>query len=342
MDKRVIFAVAGSGKTTYIVNQINLDKRSLVITYTINNKRNLQEAIIEKFGYFPDNIRLLSYFSFLYKFCYRPLLSYKFPTSGINYNKNPNRFVKQTALNKYFFDRDRRVYSNRIAKLLDTQEVLDDVNNRLSKYFDNLFIDEVQDFAGHDFNFLRSTCKANLEMAFVGDFYQHTFDTSRDGNVNRNLHVDYDQYQNFFVDMGMAIDTECLKKSHRCSPTICNFITENIGIEIYSNRIDETNVVFIEDSELAEDVFRSESIVKLFYQEHYKYGCYSRNWGDSKGENKYHDVCVVLNKTSFNKFKKNALYDLPPQTKNKMYVACSRSRNDLYIVSDAFYKKLKS
>lgn len=32
MDKRVIFAVAGSGKTTYIVDSLSRDKRSLIVT----------------------------------------------------------------------------------------------------------------------------------------------------------------------------------------------------------------------------------------------------------------------------------------------------------------------
>ena len=41
MDKRVIFAVAGSGKTTYIVNNLFPEKRSLIITYTKNNYNNI-------------------------------------------------------------------------------------------------------------------------------------------------------------------------------------------------------------------------------------------------------------------------------------------------------------
>ena len=171
MDKRVIFAVAGSGKTTYIIDQLGLEKRSLVVTYTINNLENLREGIFKKFGYFPDNIRLQSYFTFLYSFCYRPFLSLKFKTKGMSYKTNPDQFAKQTET-KYFFDKQGRIYSNRLAKFLDLQKVLGDVNLRIAKYFDNLFIDEIQDFASHDFNFLKYVTKANVEMTFVGDFYQ--------------------------------------------------------------------------------------------------------------------------------------------------------------------------
>ena len=83
MAKRVIFAVAGSGKTTYIVNQLDTIERSLVITFTNNNYNNLRQKIINQFGYFPNNIKVFTYFSFLHSFCFKPLLFYKYETRGI-------------------------------------------------------------------------------------------------------------------------------------------------------------------------------------------------------------------------------------------------------------------
>ena len=69
MDKTVMFAVAGSGKTTKIVERLSLEKRSLIVTYTNNNRENLQRKILLKFdGIWPENITLMTYFSFLYGF----------------------------------------------------------------------------------------------------------------------------------------------------------------------------------------------------------------------------------------------------------------------------------
>ncbi len=45
MDKKVIFAVAGSGKTTYIVNTLSDSKKSLIVTYTTANYENLRKKI---------------------------------------------------------------------------------------------------------------------------------------------------------------------------------------------------------------------------------------------------------------------------------------------------------
>ena len=53
MDKRVIFAVAGSGKTTYIIDSLSQDKRSLIVTYTVGNYNNLFRAFKREFGITP-------------------------------------------------------------------------------------------------------------------------------------------------------------------------------------------------------------------------------------------------------------------------------------------------
>ena len=75
MDKRIIFAVAGAGKTTTIINKLSLEENSLIITYTENNFKNLKKKVIDKFGYLPENIKIYTYFNFLYSFCYKPFLT---------------------------------------------------------------------------------------------------------------------------------------------------------------------------------------------------------------------------------------------------------------------------
>lgn len=335
MDKSLILAVAGSGKTTLIVNKLNLEERFLLITYTINNTRNLKEAIIKKFGYLPENINLYSYYNFLYSFCVRPFLSYELKPTGIYWDFTPT-FTNRLPLNNLsrYMTKGRLLYHNRIAKLLEQWNVLEEINERLSKYYDYLLIDEVQDFAGHDYNLLKSLCESKTKIIFVGDFYQHTFDTSRDGNTNANLHSDYNKYQKLFEKAKIKPNTEYLNKSYRCTKSVCEFITNEIGIHIQSHKEVDSIVSFVEDKEEVENLFKDNNIVKLFYRENYKYNCYSRNWGDCKGENHYNDVCVVLNKTTMDNFIKAKLIELKPVTKNKLYVACSRANNNLYLIAE--------
>ena len=109
-------------------------------------------------------------------------------------------------------------------------------------------------------------------------------------------------------------------------------------INIESHRADTTEIKLISDSVEALVVFNNPNIVKLFYREHYKFNCFSRNWGDSKGEDKYFDVCTVVNKTTMGHLEKNKLDQLAPTTKNKLYVALSRTRNNLYLIPDTLLK----
>ena len=343
MDKSVVFAVAGSGKTTSIVERLNLEKRFLIVTYTDNNLANLKRKIIGKFGFFPATITLITYFTFLHSFCFKPFLVMKMGTKGINYDQPPawTQKLKRTNSN-YYINGHQRLYHNRIAKLLEVTETISEIKKRIEKYFDALFIDEVQDFGGQDFNFLTALCDSNVDLFFVGDFYQHTYVTSQDGNTNINLHKDYDKYKKRFIDAGLTVDTTSLAKSYRCSQSVCDFIRQHIGIEIYSHHSLVTDAKFMKDQADADRLHACNATVKLFYEEHHKFGCLSNNWGNSKGADHYQDVCIVLNGTAEKALSKGKMSEANPQTRNKLYVACSRARGNLFLLPGLTFKKYKA
>ena len=124
MDKRIIHAVAGSGKTRYIIESLDLDTRIAIITYTITNQIELKNRIIKKFGRLPDNIHVFGLFQFLYSFCLRPYYCEK-KLKGIDFNNN-NTFRD--------FNGDY-IYSNKISKVLinGEREYINRINqNRFS------------------------------------------------------------------------------------------------------------------------------------------------------------------------------------------------------------------
>ncbi|HCY64091.1 MAG TPA: DNA helicase UvrD [Oxalobacteraceae bacterium] len=341
MDKSVIFAVAGSGKTTKIVLKLDERRRHLLITYTEANRDNLRRKIIERFGYFPENITLYTYFKFLHGFCYRPFLRSKKDTKGITF-KLPPLFPRYPSTNdRRFISPSRRLYSNRLAKFLEQTETVPLAIARIEKYFDAFYVDEVQDFAGHDFNLLLKLAAAKVECLFVGDFYQHTYDTSRDGNVNARLYDDYASYQKKFKNAGVRVDCESLKVSRRCSKSVCDFITEKIGVAIESDGERISDVRFEDDPAVVQALYEDSSLVKLFLKEHHKYSCHSQNWGASKGVDHYQDVCVVLNPANIQAWRKGSFRDINAETKNKLYVACSRARGNLTFVPENLLKIYK-
>ena len=334
MDKRIILAVAGSGKTYHIVEQLDETKRVLLITYTTNNTENLRTAIITKFGYLPNNIKIQSYFTFLYSFCFKPYLTNDINSKGIYWVQKPLSFY-----DKKFITKSGYLYSNRIAKII-IEKAKNDVVQRLEKYYDGLYIDEIQDFGGHDFNLLSEISKSKIDILFVGDFFQHTFTTSNDGKTNINLYKNSTDYLQKFKDLNFTIDNTTLINSRRCSKSICDFVRDEIGIEISSYHNNLTKYEIINDEIEADKIFKDNKVIKLFLTEHYNFNCNSDNWGSCKGL-EFEDVCVILSDETYKLLLKKELTNLKPVTKNKFYVACTRTKNNLYFVPMKLIKKHK-
>lgn len=338
MDKRVLLAVAGAGKTTEIVGRVDAKRRVLIFTYTEENLANLRAKIIAKHGGMPPGAHVMTYFTFLHSFCYRPLAGLDRRARGINFDSDPPR-MKDTA-RRYYMDGAGRLYVSRIAKAL-MRHYAADVLARVERFFDAVYVDEVQDFASHDFNFLLHLARAKVEMLMVGDFRQHTYDTSRDGTTRQNLHKDFDSYLREFREAGIAVDTESLSRSRRCSAAVCDFITEKLGIPIKTTSERPARIVTVESQEEADRLRARGDLVKLFYNRHADYRCHSQTWGGSKGEDHHDEVCVVLTKSAMAKLQAGELPSLPPRTLNKLYVALSRSRGDVYLAPQEFFKPAK-
>ncbi|WP_159474776.1 UvrD-helicase domain-containing protein [Chryseobacterium sp. 18068] len=333
VNKRLVLAVAGSGKTRHIIETLDLDKRFLIITYTNNNYNTLKKRVLTKFGYIPENIKILKFFDFLYSFCVKPFLLFEHKIKGINLDVTPEytNYLKTSDYNRYL-TKSKQLYHNRISKFLEITGVIPLVVQKLEKFYDWLIIDEFQDLGGHDFNLIMEVAKSKTNLLFVGDFHQNTFVTSHDGNVNKAL---YDNYQNYINKISLhkiEVDTTLLIESHRCSPTICNFISDNLGIEMKSKRFDETNIYIVENIEDIPEVISNNNIIKLVYRDSNKQAFFSKNWGECKGEDDYSDTCIILTKSATKSLSKRNLSTLPVSTKNKLYVALSRTRGDCYLV----------
>ncbi|KMK76288.1 hypothetical protein [Alkalihalobacillus pseudalcaliphilus] len=327
MDKKLgikvaINAVAGSGKTSYIVKQLNNEtKKSLIITYTQANQQNIKEKIIAKFGYLPANIYVYGYFEFLLNFIIKPLCPYE--VENISY-ENPSYKITSP------FTKDKkRIFSNRMAKYIIDK--LPEYKNRIDKYFDEVFIDEMQDLASDDFRWMLSLSELIIPVTLVGDFYQSTFASSRRGNHLGKLYDESCVYNEKLEESGFLIDATTLVESYRCTQTVCDFIKEHLEIKIDPKYNIISEIRLIEDIETIEQILEDDSIVKLFYQNSMKFNINSDNWGNSKGMT-FNEVCVVLNDSTFNKYKQNKLNELAPLTKKKLYVACTRSNGNLWFI----------
>ena len=62
MDKKLIHAVAGSGKTRKIIDDLDTSRRALIITYTIKNQEEIRNRVYEKFDMIPENVHIFGLF----------------------------------------------------------------------------------------------------------------------------------------------------------------------------------------------------------------------------------------------------------------------------------------
>jgi DNA helicase II / ATP-dependent DNA helicase PcrA len=342
VDKRIVFAVAGSGKTTQLVSELNLQKRVLLITYTENNCAEIRRRVLAKFGYLPENITVNTYFTFLNSFCYRPLLLDEMRTKGICFERPADHTTRMKLTNPdRYVTSGKRVYHARMAKLLQVKGCIAELQRRVARYYDKVFVDEVQDFGGHDFNLLKQIVASEVEILLVGDFFQHTYSTSVDGPVNKGLHDSFERFKSGLRDAGLVVDTTSLLKSHRCSSTVCEFIREHIGVDIHPAADRATTVSIVRDADTAAQIYARSHIVKLFFKEQENYSCHAQTWGASKGQDHHQDVCVVMTDVAWKKYEQGAIAGLAALSRNKLYVACSRARGDLYLMPEHLLKKFK-
>ena len=200
--------------------------------------------------------------------------------------------------------------------------------------------DEAQDLGGHDFNFILKLTRAKINFLFVGDFFQNTYTTSFDRNVNINLYNDLEVFIQRYKYYNIEVDVSTLEKSFRCSPNLCDFITKKLGINIQSNRLDETNIFEISDTDEILKIINNNSIVKLVYDKSSNKNYFSKNWGECKGEDDFQNTCILLNKTTYALYKKDRLNQLKPRTKNKLYVALSRTKGDCYLIEEKIVEEV--
>lgn len=228
---KIIIASAGSRKTTHIVEEaLRLkDKKVLVTTYTNENLEQINSYIIQKNGYIPKNITLLSWYSFLLQDGVRPYQNFVTKKSRINsiiFDEIPDQIkrIKKSNADIYFLTRGSDIYRDRVADFVCQ---VDDhssgsVINRLQRIYDYIFIDEVQDFAGYDLNILEKLFNSSILITAVGDPRQATFSTNNSLKNKRFKKAQiFDWIEQKRKENLISIETR--NDCYRCNQSICDF-----------------------------------------------------------------------------------------------------------------------
>lgn len=369
MDKRIILAVAGAGKTYHICHAIDPQKRNLILAYTHENIHNIKSELMDACGKVPELTSVMTFDAFVYRhfICpYEPTIAdffgqEEFQSKGITTIDPQPRTIKKDGRNvfnpkykskdqfEHYITSGKQYYCATISELAmyvrsGKDSLLKRAAERLNLFFDQVFIDEFQDFREYDYDLIIGLSQNLNSVLLVGDYYQHSVSAVNNSGKpfkNRKSDVDYTSFVSELKKLEFEIDVESLNKSRRCSKDICEFIKKKLGIMIESAEINSGKVKWIAEEQI-EEILQDPTILKLVYKDAARYSFKAMNWSYSKGDT-VDAACVILT----DKFEKMdteefSLTGITVPTLNMLYVAMTRSKGNLFLIKASDFKKYKA
>ncbi len=368
MDKQIILAVAGAGKTYHICHSIDPTKKNLILAYTNENIHNIENELCDAHKGVPELTTVMTFDSFVYRhlICpYEPSIAEHFscpafissgictidpPPKQITNAKgrmvaNP-KYITKDKLRHYITNQGQYYCATLSELVLQVKKGRDSLVKRaaarLNLFYDYVLIDEFQDFREHDYELIMTLAKQLNSVMLVGDYYQHSVSATNNSGKpfkKRKGDVGYSEFISELQSEGFNVDTTTLSKSRRCSAEICDYVSKKLGINISSQDEHEGSVIWADD--LAVEILNNKQIVKLIFKEADKYSFQALNWSYSKGDT-VDAACVILT-DRFDRLDSEdfSIQGIPVSTINKLYVAMTRSRGDLYLMKSSIFKKFK-
>ena len=370
MAKKVILAVAGAGKTYHICHAIDPSKKNLILAYTHENIYNIQKELCDAHGYVPELTTVMTFHAFVYHHLilpYEPSIKehfelQSFTSKGICMIEPPQQripdssgqMVSNPAYRKkeligHYVTKRNQYYCDRISELAfyvkkRRESIIKRAAKRLNMFYDTILIDEFQDFREYDYEVIMTLAKQLDDVMMVGDFYQHSVSARNNTGKpfkSRKGDVSYGDFVASMIKEGFTVDESTLVQSRRCSLDVCNYISQKLGIGITSAGLHKGSVIWV-DNDDAMSVLNDNQIMKLVIQNAKIYSFPALNWSYSKGDT-VGSACVILtdgldslDDENFNPKR------IKTSTLNKLYVAMTRSRGDLYLMKASTFKTLKN
>lgn len=367
MAKRVMLAVAGAGKTHYICHSIQPGKKNLILAYTHENIHNIKHELIKAHGSMPELTNVMTFDSFVYRYLlcpYEPTIlkffGYEgFIRRGITTKEPPPQRIEKNGkifANPRYFSKDNfrhyithngQYYCANISELImlvkeNQKTLIKKAAAFINCFYDHVLIDEFQDFREYDYELIVALAKETTNILMVGDYYQHSVSaTNNTGKPfkKRTGEVSFQEFKQMLEGLRFEIDETTLKGSRRCPKEVCEFVKSKLKIDIEANNDRDGQIIWLEDN--VEAILEDSKITKLVFQNARTYSFNAVNWSYSKGDT-MDNVCVILtekfNKLKFDNF---TLTGIPLATINKIYVAMTRTKGNLYFIGYSTFKAVK-
>lgn len=360
---KIVAAAAGSGKTTYLVEEaVKIrGERVLITTYTESNEAEIRQKFFERVGHVPANVVIMTWFSFLIAHGVKPFQGGLFDfsvagmvlvstQSGLRYRTRLGQpvFWPEEEIDKHYFDPSRRAYSDKLPKLAIrcNERSGGAVIDRISRVFPNIFVDEVQDLAGYDLDILAALAGSSARLLMVGDPRQVTYLTHHerrhqkyaDGGILDFLRTELPK------KIPIDIDETTLNRSHRNSAVICAVSSRLFPALPVSQACDcarcrpppppGAGVFILQKADYAHYLatVRPMQLRDKVTSSGVDHRSPAMNFGESKGRG--FDHVVIVPTGPMRDWLTDPASELKPQSRAKFYVALTRGRHSVAVAMD--------
>jgi DNA helicase II / ATP-dependent DNA helicase PcrA len=370
-SNKLLIAAAGSGKTTYLINEAMKykDERVLITTYTEANEEEIKKKFINKYKSIPSHITVQTWFSFLIKHGVKPYQGtfndclFDTDIKGMilnndNQGKYPMKLKGRTIyvpfnegsdFMNHYFTKSQKLYSDRLPKFVvkSNAATKGELISRISRIYQHIFVDEIQDLAGYDLEILKLFFQTQSNVLLVGDPRQVTYLTHhenkyakyKDGKIKEFV---TGECKNLST---CSIDETTLLSSHRNNQAICDFSSKLYDANDFNpispcacdkcrNYQKDFEGIYLVRPDDVENYLSNFDPIQLRWDSKKEvspdYKVY--NFGESKG--KTFDRVLIYPTDDMEKWVYDVATNLAYSTKAKFYVAITRARYSVAIISN--------
>lgn len=341
-SNEVVLAAAGSGKTRRLIAEAlsDQDSRVLITTYTRENLAEIQARLWSGPRGKASAVSTMTWFEFLLRDAIKPYQGFKteiLRIRSINFATEKPMYAKKSNFESYYLDSSDNIYS---AGVSDMACVLNDVSEgkvvrRLEQLYDTILIDEMQDLAGWDLDFVELLLKSRIRVVLVGDPRQAVYSTNR-ASKNKNYRgMRIVGWIDKLQRKGLCSKTN-LSVSYRCNQNICDFADALFpGLpattSCHESSIESCGVYFVRRGDVGRYIEKFSPQCLRWDRSNGKAGPSAQNYGDVKGR-EFRRVLIYPTSTILNHLEGGK--PLEGIARTKFYVAITRASDSVGIVTD--------